>query len=77
VWRGILEIDASGGRLNTPEGDVIALIPGSLKTRIGPSGSGELVAGDSVVARDGDDVDLFGGMGSDGALVVCALEEKH
>ena len=77
LWRGILDIDQFGGRLNTPEGDVIPLLPGALVTRVGSSGVGELVRGDEVVATTGEDVDLFGGMGADGALVVCAVEEKH
>jgi hypothetical protein len=77
VWRGVLRIDATGGRLDTPEGDVIPLLPGALTTRIGESGNGELVRGSDVVARAGDDVTLFGGAGGDGALVVCAVEETH
>jgi hypothetical protein len=77
LWRGTLRIDAFGGRLETPEGDVIPLIPGVLATRVGDSGVGELVRGSDVVARAGDDVTLFGGAGSDGALVVCAVEEAH
>ncbi|MEZ0240158.1 MAG: hypothetical protein ACAH65_05115 [Chloroflexota bacterium] len=77
LWRGTLQIDASGARLQTPEGEVIPLVAGALSTRIGASGVGELVAGDQVAARSGDDVTLFGGAGSDGALVVCAVEEIH
>lgn len=77
IWRGTLQIDASGSRLLTPEGDVIPLLPGALTTRIGASGVGELVAGEQVAARAGDDVTLFGGAGSDGALVVCGVEEIH
>jgi hypothetical protein len=77
IWRGILRIDASGGRLDTPEGDVIPLRQGSLATRIGAGGVGELVRGGDVVARAGDDVTLFGGAGADGALVVCGVEEIH
>lgn len=76
LWRGILRIDASGGRLATPEGDVIALLPGALTTRIGDAGTGELVRGSDVVAKAGDDVSLFGGAGPDGRLVVCAVEEN-
>jgi hypothetical protein len=76
LWRGILRIDASGGRLETPEGDVIPLLPGTLTTRIS-TGVGELVRGSDVVAKAGDDVTLFGGAGSDGGLVVCAVEEFH
>jgi hypothetical protein len=37
----------------------------------------ELVKGSEVVAEEGDDVTLFGGMGSTGALVVCAAEQVH
>jgi hypothetical protein len=76
IWRGILRIDARGGRLDTPEGDVIPLIPGTLTTRVGGEG-GELMRGNDAVAKAGDDVTLFGGMGADGALVVCAVEEVH
>lgn len=77
LWRGILRIDASGGRLETPEGDVIPLLPGSLQPRAGAGGAGELVRGTDVVARAGDDVTLFGGAGADGALVVCGVETIH
>ena len=77
VWRGTLRIDASGGRLDTPEGDAIPLIAGSLQTRVGDGGVGQLVRGDDVVAKAGDDVTLFGGAGADGALVVCGVEEIH
>ena len=77
VWRGILQINEFGGNLATPEGDVIPLLPGTLTTRINGSGVGELTRGDEVVATAGQDVDLFGGAGSDGGLVVCAVEEIH
>jgi hypothetical protein len=78
LWRGILRIDgAAGGRLETPEGDVIPLLAGELVPRVGEGGVGELVRGGDVVAKAGDDVTLFGGAGSDGALVVCAVEEFH
>jgi hypothetical protein len=77
IWRGILRIDSRGGRLDTSEGDVIPLIPGTLTTRVGGGGAGELVRGNDVVARAGADLTLFGGMGSDGGLVVCGVEEIH
>ena len=77
IWRGVLVIDDVVSQLATPEGDVIPLSPGTLTTRMGADGIGELVAGDTVVARAGEDVTLFGGMGSDGGLVVCGLEEVH
>jgi hypothetical protein len=77
IWRGILRIDASGGRLETPEGDVIPLLAGTLTSRIGDGGTGELVRGSDVAARAGQDLTLFGGMASDGTLVVCGVEEIH
>ena len=77
IWRGILVIEASGGRLETPEGDVIPLLPGALEMRVGDGGGGQLVRGAHVVASAGEDVTLFGGAGSDGALVVCGVEEIH
>lgn len=77
IWRGVLRIDAGGGRLETPEGDVIPLLTGTLATRVGSAGAGELVRGSDVVAKAGDDVTLFGGAGADGALVVCGVEEIH
>lgn len=77
IWRGILRIDANGGQLDTPEGDVIPLLPGALETRVGDGGVGQLVRGSDVVATAGQDVTLFGGAGADGALVVCGIEEVH
>lgn len=78
IWRGILVIDEfGGGQLQTPEGEVIPLAPGALSMRIGAGGTGELVAGEQVVAKAGDDLTLFGGAGADGFLVVCGVEEVH
>jgi hypothetical protein len=77
VWRGTLQIDATGAQLLTPEGEVIPLLAGALATRVGGDGVGELVAGERAVARSGADVTLFGGAGADGALVVCGVEEIH
>jgi hypothetical protein len=77
LWRGILRIDGAGDRLETPEGDVIPLMAGTLAMRIGDDGNGQLVRGSDVVAKAGDDVTLFGGVGADGVLQVCAVEEIH
>ena len=77
LWRGTLRIDARGGRLDTPEGDAIPLRAGALSILPGAAGGGELLRGSDVLARDGDDVTLFGGAGADGALVVCAVQENR
>jgi hypothetical protein len=77
IWRGILRVDPSGARLETPEGEVIPLSAGALQASVDAVGAGALVSGSDVVARSGDDVTLFGGAGADGFLVVCAVEERH
>jgi hypothetical protein len=77
VWRGILVVDDVNASLSTPEGEIIPLAPGALTWRIGQDGTGELLAGNQVAAKAGQDVTLFGGAGSDGYLVVCAVEEIH
>jgi len=76
LWRGTLQIDAFGARLLAPEGDLV-LLPGTLTTRLGEGAVGELVDGSEVVARAGDNVTLWGGIGGDGTMVVCAVEETH
>jgi hypothetical protein len=76
-WRGVLAIDELGAQLNTPEGEAIPLWPGRLAPRLGSAGVWELAAGDSVEAKNGDDVTIFGGAGSDGYLVMCGIEEIH
>ena len=77
LWRGTLQIDMSGAQLRTPEGESIPLIAGALAIRAEAGGIGELVSGDQAVAKSGDDVTLFGGAGSDGTFMVCAVEEVH
>ena len=77
LWRGTLRIDASGSFLDTPEGEAIPLKAGALATRVSGTGTGELVRGNDVIARAGDDLTLFGGAGADGALVMCGVEEFH
>jgi hypothetical protein len=77
IWRGVLAIDAAGSQLNTPEGEAIPLAPGRLAPRMNAAGVWELAAGDAVEAKNGDDVTIFGGAGSDGYLVMCGIEEIH
>jgi hypothetical protein len=74
LWRGVLEIDASGARLKTSEGDAVPIRGGTLAPRLSDR---TLVHGDDVVARSGEELTLFGGAGADGILVVCAIETRH
>jgi hypothetical protein len=76
LWRGTLQIDAFSAQLLAPEGNLV-LLPGALTTRVNESGAGELMRGTDVVARAGDNLTLWGGIGGDGTMVVCAVEEIH
>ncbi|HJP89139.1 MAG TPA: hypothetical protein VJ850_08910 [Candidatus Limnocylindrales bacterium] len=79
VWRGILTMDENGFRLVTPDGEPIWLLAGSVKFNWTQGAApGQLVdASGKVLATAGQDIDLFGGAGSDGGLVVCAVEAVH
>jgi hypothetical protein len=72
LWRGILEIDGSGARLRTPEGELIPLLPGAIRVA-----GRQVVRDTTVVATAGDDITIFGGAGGDGGLVMCTVEEIH
>ena len=76
LWRGELFVDAYQAKLLAPEGDLV-LLPGTLTARMGEGGVGELVRGEDVLARQGETVTLWGGIGGDGTMVVCAVEETH
>lgn len=78
IWRGILTMDENGFRLITPDGEDIWLVAGSLSFRWTSGAVGEIVdASGKVVATAGQDITLFGGMGADGGLVTCGVEEIH
>lgn len=78
VWRGILRMDENGFRLITQDGEAIGLLAGSVRFEWTRGTTGKLVDGSGkVLATAGQDIDLFGGAGSDGALVVCAVEAIH
>jgi len=44
--------------------------------RIAPDGSGTLLDGEKVIARSGDMVTIFGGVGADDELLMCSLESS-
>ena len=78
VWRGILTMDENGFRLTTPDGEPIWLLAGTVSFNWTQGTTGQLVdASGKVLATAGQDIDLFGGAGSDGGLVVCAVEAVH
>lgn len=78
LMRGTLELDFVSSILATPEGDRLPLGFPSLAVRSGESGTLVVVdANGGTVATDGEVVTVFGGMGSDGVMSVCAIEERH
>ena len=62
---------ARGTKLNLP------LLPGALSIVTTPEGLRLVDRGGSVAAAAGDAVTLLGGMGSDVALIVCAVEARQ
>jgi len=78
IWRGILTMDENGFRLVTPDAEDIWLVAGRLSFRWTPGAAGNIVdRSGNVIAIAGQDITLFGGMGADGGLVVCGLEETN
>lgn len=76
--RGTLELDFVNSILATPEGDRLPLSFPSLAVRSSESGTLAVVdANGGTLATDGEDVTVFGGVGSDGVMSVCAIEERH
>ena len=74
---GTLRIGDGPPHLDTAEGDAVSL----LLNRYDLNASGPVVRlsdpGAGEVAADGEQVTLFGGVGADGALYVCAVDERH
>ena len=78
VFRGVLTMDENGFRLITPDGEPIWLLAGAVRFNWTQGSAGQLVdASGKVLATAGQDIDLFGGAGSDGGFVVCAVETVH
>ena len=77
VVTGTLRIGDGPPHLDTPEGEAVSL----LLNRYDLNTSGPVVRlsdpGAGEVAADGEQVTLFGGRGADGALYVCAVDERH
>ena len=77
LMRGTLELDPSGSVLHTPEGERFALNFPLLAVRTA-SGTMSVVDGSgTAVATHGELVTVFGGLGADRVIQVCAIEERH
>jgi hypothetical protein len=74
--KGTLALDPGGSALNTPEGERLTLLFATM--RVSSAANGDvLVAGNgSTVANDGELVTLWGGLGADETMLVCAVEQR-
>ena len=77
LMKGTLTFGVEGPYLATPEGEELPLLlPRFDLVQAGPKTGLSDPGGGGVVAIDGELVTLFGGIGADGAMFVCAVEER-
>jgi hypothetical protein len=73
---GTLHLDGANAVLDTNDGGPLSLMLNDVSQRT-DNGKPALVDGTgSVVALDGEVVTMFGGIGSDERMVLCAVEER-
>jgi hypothetical protein len=72
LMKGTLNLDPASPTLDTPEGDRLALYFSGVRL----SGGTLVDSNGTTVARDGQLVTLFGGLGSDTSMVVCSVEKS-
>ena len=77
LMKGTLQVGGANPTLVAPEGEVLPLrLPRFDLTTDGSTIALSDPAGGGVVAANGDTVTLFGGLGADGAMYVCGVEER-
>jgi hypothetical protein len=77
LMKGVLTFGVEGPYLATPEGDELPLLLNRFDLADVPSGPAlSDPGGGGIVAAHGDTVTLFGGLGADGAMYVCGVEER-
>jgi hypothetical protein len=75
LMKGTLRLAVDQPRLDTPEGERLALYFAGVKPSAGTPGALVDSAG-TPVAHDGELVTLFGGLGADESMVVCSVEAR-
>jgi len=77
LMKGVLTFGVEGPYLATPEGDELPLLLNRFDlAQIGSATALSDPAGGGIVAAHGDTVTLFGGLGADGSMYVCGVEER-
>lgn len=75
---GTLHVGGANPTLTTPEGEVVPLRLARFDLASdGPRPAIVSPSGGPVLAADGDLVTLFGGVGADGSMFVCLVEERR
>lgn len=75
--KGYLRLDPQRSTLDTPEGETLQLSFSGLTVRSDGTMTTLDDSGGALAAIDGELVTVFGGLGSDGSMLVCAVEERH
>jgi hypothetical protein len=75
--KGNLRLDAAGSTLDTPEGETLSLYFSGLSVRSDGRTTSLADSRGSPVAMDGELVTVWGGLGADASMIVCAVEERH
>lgn len=77
LMKGILTFGVEGPYLATPEGDELPLLINRFDlAQLGSTTALSDPGGGGIVAAGGETVTLFGGLGADGAMYVCGVEER-
>jgi hypothetical protein len=77
LMKGTLHVGDANPTLATPEGEVLPLrLPRFDLTTEGSTIALSDPGGGGVVAANGELVTLFGGLGADGSMYVCGVEER-
>ena len=76
--KGWFELDTTPAVLHTPEDETLELLFAGLKSE--PRSDGDYASSIKLarsVGANGELVSVFGGLGADGSMVVCGVEERH
>ena len=77
LMKGVLHVGGPDPTLVTPEGETLPLRLNRFDLAQGDGGAAIAdPGGGGVVAVDGETVTLFGGLGGDGTMYVCGVEER-
>jgi hypothetical protein len=75
LMKGRLELGTFPWHLDTPEGEVFDIDLAGMTLNDDATAIED--ANGNVVANEGEMVTVFAGFGSDGVLLVCAIDERH